>query len=314
MTILSSLFATLLPMRSSFPKPIWKSLNLNRGRLSGRHVRFGIPGGLFSYVDTNLSLRGIGTFPNLWTLTVVLDSASRSLQHGIEVNAGSLMIHRPGAEHDGLYGRNFKAACFNLRDDVFAKQLPQLHPQLQDAMLQPWTLFEPPADMREKIIKHFAEGAAIIQSEPQVRNSPTAVAKFEADFVSDFLEAVDQLFPEASNEAEQQAAAMVRQIHQYAQTPPPIDWSVAELCTACGVPRRTLNRVFQNTLGMGPATYLRRLRLNSVRRALQQQGTAAASVSKVALELGFWHLGRFAEQYRELFGESPHETVRRANK
>ena len=182
---------------------------LEPGRLSGRHVRFGIPGGLFSYVDTNLSLRGIGTFPNLWTLTVVLDSASRSLQHGIEVNAGSLMIHRPGAEHDGLYGRNFKAACFNLRDDVFAKQLPQLHPQLQDAMLQPWTLFEPPADMREKIIKHFAEGAAIIQSEPQVRNSPTAVAKFEADFVSDFLEAVDQLFPEASNEAEQQAAAAI---------------------------------------------------------------------------------------------------------
>jgi AraC family ethanolamine operon transcriptional activator len=33
-------------------------------------------------------------------------------------------------------------------------------------------------------------------------------------------------------------------------------------------------------------------------------------VTDVALEFGFWHLGRFAEQYKGMFGESPHETLR----
>ncbi len=287
---------------------------LGPGRLSGRHVRLGVPGGQFSYVETSLSLRAVGTFPNLWTFTVVLDSATRSLQHGVEVSAGSLMIHRPGAEHDGLYGRNFKAACINLHDEVVAKQFPRLHPQLQEAMLRPWSVFEPRADTRQTIIKHFAEGAAIIQSDPQVRNSASAVARFAADFVSDFLEAVEQQLPAHSNGAEQRAAAMVRQIHQYAHESPLINSSVADLCAACDVPRRTLNRVFQNALGMGPVTYLRRLRLNAVRRALQEPGKGSASVTEVALEQGFWHLGRFAEQYLELFGESPHETLRRSDR
>jgi AraC family ethanolamine operon transcriptional activator len=62
---------------------------------------------------------------------------------------------------------------------------------------------------------------------------------------------------------------------------------------------------------MGPATYLRRVRLNGVRRALQQRSGVSTTVTDVALEFGFWHLGRFAEQYHELFGEAPHETLRR---
>lgn len=67
-------------------------------------------------------------------------------------------------------------------------------------------------------------------------------------------------------------------------------------------------------LGMGPATYLRRVRLNGVRRALQQQNADSTTVTDVALKFGFWHLGRFAEQYYGLFGEAPHETLRRAHR
>ena len=94
---------------------------LEPGRLIGRHVRLGLPGGQFSYVETDLSMRGIGTFPKLWTLSVVLESATRSLQHGIEVRAGSMFIHGPAAKHDGVYGRNFKIVCFTVSDKVFAK-------------------------------------------------------------------------------------------------------------------------------------------------------------------------------------------------
>ncbi len=287
---------------------------LEPGRLRGRHVRVGLPGGQFSYLETDLSLRGIGTFPNLWTLSVILDSRTRSLQHGVEVRAGSLMIHRPFAEHDGVYGRNFKVACFNLCDDVFAKHFPQLHLQFQDGKLPSCSVFEPSPNLRLKIIEYFAAGAAIIQSDSQVRNSPIALANFEEELVCDFVKTVEQQLPEGSNGAEQRAASMVRQIDQYAHKSVLVNSSVTELCAACEVPRRTLNRAFQGTLGMGPATYLRRVRLNAVRRALQRRSTDSTSVTDVALELGFWHLSRFAEQYLELFGELPHETLRRANK
>jgi transcriptional regulator GlxA family with amidase domain len=37
-------------------------------------------------------------------------------------------------------------------------------------------------------------------------------------------------------------------------------------------------------------------------------------VTRVALGLGFGHVGRFAALYRQAFGESPSETLRRARR
>ena len=39
---------------------------------------------------------------------------------------------------------------------------------------------------------------------------------------------------------------------------------------------------------------------------------AATAVTEVALACGFEHLGRFSTRYRDRFGESPSETLRRA--
>lgn len=284
------------------------------GCLSGRHVRFGLPAGQFSYVETSLALRGNGTFSNRWTLSIILESTVPSWQHGIVVRPGSLVIHRPNVEHDAVYGRNFKVACFSLRDDVLARHFAQLDPRVQDAMRRPWSVFEPPPNARQEIIEHFAEAAAIIRFGPRVRKSRPAIAKFEEELVCDFLETVEQQFPVHSIETDQRAAAIVRQVDEDARKSSLICSSVAELCTAYEVPRRTLNRAFQTVLGMGPATYLRRVRLNGARRALQQRSPGSGTVAAIALEFGFWHLGRFAEQYDKLFGELPHETLRRESR
>jgi len=284
-------------------------LQLEPGRLIGRNLRLGLRGGQFSYGETELSLRVTGTFPNLWTLSVVLDSATRSLQHGIEVHPGSLFINAPGSKHDGIYGRNFKVVCIAVRDEVFAKYIRRFSPQCRPALRQPWSVFEPPPDSRREIIARFADAAAIIQSDPRVRGSSEALAEFEEELVCDFLEAVAQEFPSHSNGTDLRAARVLQRVDHVVQTSNLVDPTVTELCAVCEVPRRTLNRAFQDSLGMGPATYLRRVRLNRARRALQKERTRSATVSAVALKLGFWHLGRFAEQYKELFGESPHETL-----
>ena len=271
---------------------------LEPGRLMGRHVRLGLPGGQFSCVETSLSMRGIGTFPNMWTLSVILESEGRSLQHGIEVSAGSMFIHGPGAEHDGVYGRNFEIVCFTLRDEVFARHIQRLSPPLQDAMRRSWSVFEPPPASRPEIITQFAEAAAIIQSDPRVRDSGYALAKFEEELVWGFVEAVAEQFPSHSIGMDQGAAVMVHRVDQMVEKSRLVDPTVAELCDACDVPRRTLNRAFQDAVGMGPATYLRLVRLNRARRTLQRDKDRSITVTDVALELGFWHLGRFAEQYQ----------------
>jgi transcriptional regulator GlxA family with amidase domain len=130
------------------------------------------------------------------------------------------------------------------------------------------------------------------------------------ELLAAFLEALAEGTPPPPQLALTHAAAMVRRAEEIAGGPEPWPLSVSELCSGCGVPRRTLNHAFQQVLGMGPATYLRRIRLNRVRRSLRQTGASAEPrrVTEIALEHGFWHPGRFSSQYRQLFGESPSQS------
>jgi AraC family ethanolamine operon transcriptional activator len=86
--------------------------------------------------------------------------------------------------------------------------------------------------------------------------------------------------------------------------------TVPELCEALHVSRRTLQYSFQDVLGMTPVAYLRALRLNGVRRDLRRG--SALPVADCAARWGFWHLSRFAADYRHLFGELPSVTLKRS--
>ncbi|HEX9188265.1 MAG TPA: helix-turn-helix transcriptional regulator [Vicinamibacteria bacterium] len=90
-------------------------------------------------------------------------------------------------------------------------------------------------------------------------------------------------------------------------------WSVGRLAQALGLSARTLHRVVRRELGVSPMRLLRQTRLAQARSALAapRPGT---TVTTVALDSGFNHLGRFAQQYARHFGESPSETLRRARR
>ncbi len=57
--------------------------------------------------------------------------------------------------------------------------------------------------------------------------------------------------------------------------------------------------------------YLQQVRLRRARDLLREGSSTQTSVSAVASSLGLPHLGRFAAAYREAFGETPSETLRR---
>jgi AraC family ethanolamine operon transcriptional activator len=86
-----------------------------------------------------------------------------------------------------------------------------------------------------------------------------------------------------------------------------------ELCRALAVSPATLADAFRATLTVSPHRYLKLRRLNLVRAALLRNDGPPPLVKTVALSHGFWHLGQFARDYREQFGESPSETLARAH-
>ena len=82
--------------------------------------------------------------------------------------------------------------------------------------------------------------------------------------------------------------------------------SLPALASEAGVSVRSLNTLCQREYAQSPMDRLRSLRLEAAREQLQ--ASPEASVTKVALEYGFSHMGRFAAYYRQRFGELPSNT------
>ncbi len=87
-------------------------------------------------------------------------------------------------------------------------------------------------------------------------------------------------------------------------------WSTVDLARKTGVSARALQKAFQRAMQPPPMTYLRRLRLHEARAELASHNSQTMTVTAVAGRWGFLHLSRFAEQYRQLFGESPSDTLK----
>lgn len=88
--------------------------------------------------------------------------------------------------------------------------------------------------------------------------------------------------------------------------------SLADLCEAAGVSKSTLYKSFNQVCGESPLAYFRKRQLVEVRTQLHQSAPERGMVKRAALGAGLTELGRFAGEYRRLFGELPSVTLHRA--
>ena len=87
--------------------------------------------------------------------------------------------------------------------------------------------------------------------------------------------------------------------------------SLVALAADAGVSLRTVQAHFARELGTTLTAYIRNARLDSVHARLAAPGVRD-TVTAVALEEGFGHLGEFGRAYLARFGERPSETLRGA--
>ena len=84
-----------------------------------------------------------------------------------------------------------------------------------------------------------------------------------------------------------------------------------DLSAHLSISRRTLFRAVDKEIGMSPARFMRYFRLSQVRRELADVQDDERTVTSAATNRGFWNLGQFAADYRQIFGELPSKTLER---
>lgn len=104
----------------------------------------------------------------------------------------------------------------------------------------------------------------------------------------------------------------VRRAEEYMHTHAEDPISVIELAEHTGVSTRALYAGFQSFRGVSPMAFLKSVRLERVRKDLLTASPCRVTVSDVATRWGFSHFGHFAAGYRQKFGETPSQTLRRS--
>jgi AraC-like DNA-binding protein len=106
-----------------------------------------------------------------------------------------------------------------------------------------------------------------------------------------------------------QVQGLMRRAEDYLRANLSEPFNLNDLAAVTGVSHRMLQLQFRNIYGVTPQVWFRCMKLNAIHRELRQSRGTSKRISDIAMRWGFLHFGRFAEEYRQLFGERPRDTL-----
>jgi AraC-like DNA-binding protein len=175
--------------------------------------------------------------------------------------------------------------------------------------------FAPTMDLTEGYGGTFAQylllAVADFKRADPIPWKPITISGFEDFMISKLLLSHPHNYTAALRRAEKPIAPRdVKRALDYmeAQLGSPI--TIADIAEASGIAGRTLFKHFQDFHRISPMQYLRSARFAKVREALIR-AQPEESVTAIAMNWGFSHMGRFSVEYRKRFGESPSESLKR---
>ena len=86
--------------------------------------------------------------------------------------------------------------------------------------------------------------------------------------------------------------------------------TVRDVCEEIGCSQRSLEKCFRKLVGTTPKQFIQFMRFKHCRDALLA-AEPGRTVSQIAGQNGFWHMGQFSKTYRRMFGETPSQTLGR---
>jgi AraC-like DNA-binding protein len=171
----------------------------------------------------------------------------------------------------------------------------------------------PDAEM-SRLVGLMTDVTRIARDMPRIFDVPASAAALSGAVLEALLLALGQGQAIREKQGFTRRREIVARFEQALRERPEDMLSLTAIGAAVGVPQRTLNLACQDVLGQSAVYYARERRLYLVRQRLLASNPATTQVTNVAMDYGFWELGRFARAYRQRFGELPSMTLRRSRR
>jgi AraC-like DNA-binding protein len=172
--------------------------------------------------------------------------------------------------------------------------------------------FDPTAPRIASFLSLFETFVTELNRPGGILEAPAALASFEHTLITAMLFGLEHNLSDRLRGACPEAGAgRVREIEQYLEAHAAEPVNMATLARDTGHSIHSIYRAFYRHRHHTPMEFLRKVRMRRARACLLQP-PPHATVTGIATQCGFAHLGRFAAEYKQLFGESPSHTLERA--
>jgi AraC-like DNA-binding protein len=172
-------------------------------------------------------------------------------------------------------------------------------------------LFAAPAGALPDLVTRIDEAIRMAEISPSVAFEPTVLRALSGSLITALIRCLTAGRPLPDPAPLHRRRRIIRKLIELMDERPEDMLSMTDVCDALGVPERTLNLLCREFFGISAMRYVRGRRMDHVRRLLLTNDPARASVTAFATQLGFWDLGRFAQAYRDRYGELPSQTLHR---
>lgn len=227
--------------------------------------------------------------------------------NGRPMGAGMVGYLGPGADHVATMRSPADWLLLHVEVSVLD---PLLDSHGSDALLRrsPVAAFECEPRAFERLERRMRLAIAFAEAHPELLQSEEPVERLRTTLISAALATLPEN-PEGERDRYEAAAAGIQGFLS-SRGDEPVTGS--DICLELSISERTLRRYFHEVYGTNPGRFLRNRRLHIARRSLRRPSHPGASVTEICTGLGFFDLGRFAADYRAMFGERPSETLRQA--
>jgi AraC-like DNA-binding protein len=169
----------------------------------------------------------------------------------------------------------------------------------------------PPPNAMAKLQRLHAAAGQLAEDAPGVIAHSEAARGLEQALIEAMVDCFGTEELGEDRSALRRHAAIMHRFYRVVEERPDEALFIPELCTVIGASERTLRICCQEQLGVSPKRYLLLRRMHLARRALRESAPMESTVTEVATRYGFWQFGRFAGEYKALFGELPSASLAR---
>ena len=281
---------------------------LSKGRLKGIDINFIKPNLQFSYCHLNKKVIQAGTTPyGVWTFGFFI-SESISWK-GMKVEQDEILALKPGSEINGVSLTDYKVHTVSIPESILEKVCEEQELTEVMKIIRNHEIVKVDKMALDHFKYNLMNALKQIQLNSNHKDANGFLELYDHEIPLQLCQLIEGPGLKRKFFKSSKKNIILKKTNELLTETEPHPFTVSELCQITGVSERTLQYTFNEYYGLSPKAFLKTHLLNHVHSALREANPDTANVVDIAYQWGFWHMGQFGVDYKEMFGKLPSETL-----